>query len=137
MAKKKIPKRIAGVKVPKKLRKQVKEALAVVETPVARELAMAGLAIAAAAVVAKLEKDGAKVRARQDEEGAELDLGDMLRATAAEGARRFLEGFNENLPPAARPLVAAVAKKARKPKEAGPPAPEPKQAEAPARPGRR
>ena len=51
MAKVKVPKRVGGVKVPKKLRKQAKRALELVDSPAARDLALAGLAIAAESVI--------------------------------------------------------------------------------------
>ena len=49
MTKVKIPKRVGGVKVPKKVRKQAKKALKLVDSPAVRDLALAGLAIAAEA----------------------------------------------------------------------------------------
>ena len=47
MAKAKIPKRVAGVKVPKKVRKQAKKALKLADSPGVRDLAVAGLTLAA------------------------------------------------------------------------------------------
>ena len=49
MKKLKVPKKVAGVKVPKALRKQVKETLEQVDGKLARELGLAGLTMAAAA----------------------------------------------------------------------------------------
>jgi hypothetical protein len=112
MAKVKLPKRIGGVKVPKKLRKQAKRAIDMVDTPVARDLAIAGLAMAAETFIDRSQsKKTAKSAARKVVEQARsgrgalhqavkngldgLELGEVLRAAAAEGARRFLEGFEE------------------------------------------
>ena len=47
MTKVKVPKRIAGVKVPKKLRKQAKKMLKASASPVVQDLALAGLSLAA------------------------------------------------------------------------------------------
>ena len=52
----KVPKRVAGVKVPKKLRKRANKALAIAENPAAHKLAVAALT-AAAASLAKPPKD--------------------------------------------------------------------------------
>ena len=130
MAKTKVPKRVAGVKVPKKLRKQAKRAIDFIESPAARELALAGLAAAAetlierrhskrtakaAAEEAPRKAGGVRPRPATAAKGdlAELDLGEVLRAAAAEGARRFLEGFEEGQREA-RPAKAAGAKPKRR-----------------------
>ena len=109
MAKVKVPKKVAGVKVPKKVRRQAKKALRMVETPAARNLALAGLAMAAEAFIDRTQAKGTarkaakealkqvgagkKLRALEGFDGAQL--GEVLRAAAVEGARRFLEGFEE------------------------------------------
>jgi hypothetical protein len=112
MAKVKVPKRIGGVKVPKKLRKQAKRAIEMVDTPAARDLAIAGLAMAAetfidrrqsnktaksaATEAVKQARGGRKALHQAVKNGLDgLELGEVLRAAAAEGARRFLEGFEE------------------------------------------
>ncbi len=105
MAKVKIPKRVAGVKVPKKVRRQAKKALKLTASPAVRDLALSGLTLAAQAVIDR----GARGANRGDREKASLnglDLGAVIHAAAAEGARRFLEGFEEG--------AAATAKPARK-----------------------
>ncbi len=48
--KKKLPKEIGGVKIPRKLRKKGGKLLAALDTPVGRELAVAGLMAAAVAI---------------------------------------------------------------------------------------
>jgi hypothetical protein len=109
MAKVKIPKRVAGVKVPKKVRKQAKKALKLTASPAVRDLALAGLTLAAQSMVDKAQRDngaarpGAGTRTKLDG----LDLGAVIHAAVSEGARRFLEGFDEG-------AAAASPKPARK-----------------------
>lgn len=99
-AKVKIPKEVAGVKVPKALRKEAKKALKLADSPAVRELALTGLTIAAQTLAdrarANLDDPGHKqatVTLKADLDA--LNLGEVLRAAAVEGARRFLEGFEE------------------------------------------
>lgn len=122
-AKTKVPKRVGGAKIPKSLRKQAKKALKLVDAPMVRDFAITGLTAAAEALV---ERTSAELRAagsRQRKATLEaLDLGDMLRAAAIEGARRFVEGF-EQVRQETRPARASAAKStARKPKAAVKPA---------------
>src|SRR5687768_3188583 len=101
----KLPKEVAGVKVPKGLRKQAKNLLNIIDTPAGRELAATGLTLAATALVAKntdsQTKGVAKAVARgvvgkaKRTEGEAADLGAILSAAVAEGAKRFIEGFEE------------------------------------------
>lgn len=51
----KIPKRVAGVKVPKELRKKANRALELADNPVVREAAAAALAAGAARLIATLD----------------------------------------------------------------------------------
>ena len=90
----KVPKRIAGVKVPKKLRKPVNKALAIAENPATRDLAVAALTAAAAA----LAKKGAESSSRPQqpcEPGTDANgagtLTDVIIAAALDGARRLLD----------------------------------------------
>ena len=113
----KLPKEVAGVKVPKGLRKQAKTLLNLIDTPAGRELAATGLTLAAASLVAKTSdgkaKSAVKAVAREvvaKNRGADADaadLGAILSSAVAEGARRFLQGFEEG----------------KKANSAGPPAP--------------
>lgn len=101
MAKVKIPKRVAGVKIPKKVRRKVKKATKVVESPVVREIAAAALGAAAEAKAAKARARAAGVETRALG-GATIRIdGDRLietvRAAAIDGLRRFLEGLDEGL----------------------------------------
>ena len=97
----KLPKEVAGVKVPKGLRKQAKNLLQIIDTPAGRELAAAGLTLAATALAAKSTDSKAKAVAREvvgkarAAEGDAADLGAILSAAVAEGARRFIQGFEE------------------------------------------
>lgn len=117
MAKAKVPKRVAGVKVPRKLRKQAKQALKLTGSGAVRELAIAGLTLAAERALETLKagRPGTKARASLDM----LDLGEVMRAAAAEGARRFLEGYESARarPPAAAPRKPAPPRKPAKPRK--------------------
>lgn len=103
----KVPKEVAGVKVPKGLRKQAKKMIEIIDSPAGRELAVAGLTLAASSLAAKASEGNAKGAVKAIAEGVSrsrraagdgadaADLGAILRAAAAEGARRFLAGFEE------------------------------------------
>jgi hypothetical protein len=95
MSKVKIPKRVGGVKVPRKVRKQAKKALKLTESSAVRDLALAGLTLAAEAMLDRgRAAAGAAPGARKA--GLDgLDLGEVVHAAVAEGARRFLQGFEE------------------------------------------
>jgi hypothetical protein len=94
--KRKVPKRIAGVKVPKNLRKTANQALELAENPAARQLAIAALTAAAAALgerkmetVSQPEESDRENR-RDDRTGR---LSDVIIAAALDGARRLLDGI--------------------------------------------
>lgn len=132
MAKTKVPKRVGGVKVPKKVRKQAKKALKLVDAPLVRDFAITGLTAAAEALVERTSAELRAVGNRQRKATLEaLDLGDMLRAAAIEGARRFVEGFEQvrseakaapAKPRAAKPAPRKPAARAAKPAAAKAPA---------------
>ncbi|HYD13899.1 MAG TPA: hypothetical protein VEC11_13705 [Allosphingosinicella sp.] len=119
MAKVKIPKRVAGVKVPKKVRKQAKKALKLTESAAVRELALAGLTLAAQSVVEKAKRAEARPGAGAGDDAKAkpdaLDLGLVIHAAVAEGARRFLEGFEEGAAAAAPKPVRTRAKRTANP----------------------
>ena len=96
MARAKIPKRIAGVKVPKKVRKKANKALRLVESPVVREIAAAAVGAAAA----RADRGGAAAAARTAMTDPDRFV-ETLRQAALEGFNRFLEGFEEGLRAAA------------------------------------
>lgn len=116
MSKVKIPKRVGGVKVPKKVRKQAKKALKLTESSAVRDLALAGLTLAAEAMLDRGRAAGRAAPGAQRAGLDALDLSEVVHAAVAEGARRFLQGFEEAAaaasaePPASKPR--ATAKKA-------------------------
>jgi|SRR5438132_815905 len=114
MAKVKIPKRIAGVKVPKKVRKQAKKALKLTASPAVRDLALAGLTLAAQGIAASATRAEARTGAGAKPKLDGLDLSAVVHAAVSEGARRFLEGFEEGAA-AAAPNARQSRKPPRKP----------------------
>ena len=105
MTKVKIPKRVAGVKVPKKVRKQAKKALKLTASPAVRDLALAGLTLAAQSVI---DRGGKAANGTGNAKASlnGLDLGAVIHAAVAEGARRFLEGFEDGAAASAKPARA-------------------------------
>ena len=99
MAKVKVPKKVVGVKIPKKVRKQAKKALKLAESPLVREAAVAALG------AAKGLKEAGNGRGRGDRGGPGRFDADVLveaiRDAALDGVRRFIEGFEEGLRKAA------------------------------------
>ena len=87
----KLPKRVAGVKVPKQLREPGGKLLDAIRHPLVMDVAAAALMAAATAL-----RDG-KVRAALGQSGTgaapgkPADLGTLLAATAAEGIRKIAE----------------------------------------------
>ena len=133
MPKVRIPKRVGGVKIPKKVRKRANKAIGRVDSAAVRELASAAIGAAAGA-------RRVRARVRFADDGPDPDggvsvridaerFGEAFRTAALDGFRRFLEGFEEGLREATVP----------EPPEA-PPAPEPpakpKKPKATARSGR-
>jgi hypothetical protein len=85
----KIPKKIAGVKLPKRVRKKAKKAIKAGAGPVVREIAAA--ALGAAHARANVGRPGTRI---------EIDggrIGEAFRSAAIDGLRRFLEGLEEGL----------------------------------------
>ena len=101
MSKVKIPKRVGGVKVPKKVRKQAKKALKLTESSAVRDLALAGLTLAAEAMLDRGRAGAAAAPGARKAGLNGLDLGEVVHAAVAEGARRFLQGFEEGAAAAA------------------------------------
>jgi hypothetical protein len=100
MAKVKIPKRVAGVKIPKKLRKKANKALKLAESPVVREVAAAALGAGAKSRADRGREphEGTQVRGPAPPLAVEAErVAEAIRAAAADGIRRFLEGFEEGL----------------------------------------
>ena len=93
MTKVKIPKRVAGVKIPKKTRRKANKALKMADSPVVR-----GFAAAALGAAAKAKAKASKPSIRIDGETIDGDkLAEAIRSAALDGIRRFLEGFEEGL----------------------------------------
>lgn len=119
----KIPKKIAGVKIPKKARKTANKAIKLGASPAVREIAAAAIGAAGARAEGKrkdhqakehrfgsrLEVDGAKVaeafRAHVNVDGAKV--AEAFRTAAIDGLRRFLEGFEEGLRDITEPAAPA------------------------------
>jgi hypothetical protein len=101
MTKVKIPKRIAGVKVPKKVRrkaKKVEKVIKAVESPAVRQLAAAALGAVADARVRRrprpfVHREGVGRTVAVDAE----QLADTIRHAALDGLRAFFEGFDEGM----------------------------------------
>ena len=111
----KVPKRIAGVKVPKKARKTANKALALAENPMTRQIAIAALTAAAAALSQKKVETRAAVAEGDGEAGKqarEVKLADLVIAAALQGARRLME--DKPAAPAPAPEAAAEAPKRKR-----------------------
>ena len=99
MAKKaKLPKRIAGVKIPKKLRKRGGELAVLLDNPLVADIVAAGLLLAADRLASKPKvkkagkaaKHGAEDTAEAAEDGV-AKLASVLSFAAREGARAIKE----------------------------------------------
>lgn len=92
----KIPKKVAGVKLPKQVRKRAKKAIKMGASEVVREIASAAIG-AGAGRAAGTRPGGAehRVRARIHVDGNKI--GEAIRAAAIDGLQRFLEGMEEGL----------------------------------------
>ena len=99
--KNKIPKQVAGIKVPKKLRKAGNRAVKLAQDPVVGEVVAAALLSAAAALRegAGPERKGSQPAADQGAEEVRRQataLGDSLKGLALDFARRALEGLSDS-----------------------------------------
>jgi hypothetical protein len=115
----KIPKRIAGVKIPKKARKTANKAIKLGASPVVRELAVAAIGAAGGKAAAdRKQSPGEENGSGRRAEAHAAGIGEAFRTAAIDGLRRFLEGFEEGL----RNIGAAPDEDRPKPKAAsGPP----------------
>ncbi|MGZ8349531.1 MAG: hypothetical protein ACXWU2_05845, partial [Allosphingosinicella sp.] len=105
MTKVKIPKRVAGVKIPKKVRKQAKKALKATDNPVVRKFAAAAIGAAAQSGtdrVRRWEQAGSRSVDRIDVKIDGERIVETIRSAALEGINRFLAGVEEGLRNAAR-----------------------------------
>ena len=108
----KIPKKIAGVKIPKKARKTANKAIRMGANPVVRELAAAAIGAAGARAAGDRKDERREENRAEHREGhrenhrsgyrAEIHIdgarvAEAFRVAALDGLRRFLEGFEEGL----------------------------------------
>ena len=117
----KVPKRIAGVKVPKEIRKPVNKALKLAEDPQARGLAIAALTAAATALTAKAGEGTTQSARRPGEPGTDDRAGrlaDVVIAAALDGARRLLDGLESSAPAPATATATAAAAEEDEPRQA-------------------
>lgn len=92
-AKRRIPKQVGGIKIPKELRRKGEELLERVDTPIGREMLATGIGLAATAAAAALTRKGVKppaatapdVPAKPGEPGIDPrhDLGEAIAGVAA------------------------------------------------------
>jgi len=92
MPKVKIPKKVAGVKIPKKARKRANKAIEAVDNPFVRGLAAAALVGASRAAKAQPQP---QFSARFEVDGDAL--AEAVRDAARDGLRAFLEGLEQGL----------------------------------------
>jgi hypothetical protein len=96
----KIPKRIAGVKIPRKARKTANKALKMGASPIVREIAVAAIGAAGGKKMGDRKEPQAEEHGFADRANIHIDagkVGEAFRAAAIDGLRRFLEGFEEGL----------------------------------------
>lgn len=102
----KIPKKIAGMKLPKQVRKKAKKAIRAGANPVVREIGER---------IARRFESGGRIEIEGDR------IAEAFRTAAINGLRSFLEGLEEGLAKAERKGEEPQAKKpraAKKPKKA-------------------
>ena len=96
----KIPKKIAGVKLPKKARKTANKALKMGASPLVREIAIAAVGAGGGRATGDRKEPRADTRDFSGSAHIHVEAGqvaDAFRAAAIDGLRRFLEGFEEGL----------------------------------------
>jgi hypothetical protein len=96
----KIPKKIAGLKIPKKARKTANKAIKMGASPVVRELAAAAIGAAGTTAAGERKDPDGGLHHVSGSARIHIDgnkIGEAFRAAAIDGLRRFLEGFEEGL----------------------------------------
>ena len=96
----KIPKKIAGVKLPKQARKTANKAIKMGANPIVREFAVAALGAAGARAAGERKDPDHGLRHIRGSAQIHIDagkVGEAFRNAAIDGLRRFLEGFEEGL----------------------------------------
>jgi hypothetical protein len=96
----KIPKKIAGVKLPKKARKTANKAIKMGSSPAMREFAAAAIGAAGARAAGERKDPDHGLHHIRGNAHIRIDagkVGEAFRLAAIDGLRRFLEGFEEGL----------------------------------------
>src|SRR4051794_35620285 len=96
----KIPKKIAGVKIPKKARKSANKVIRVGSSSAVRELAAAAIGAVGTKAAGDLKRPDFGARHVSGNARIQINggkIGEAFRAAALDGLRRFLEGFEEGL----------------------------------------
>jgi len=96
----KIPKKIAGVKLPKQARKTANKAIKRGAGPMVREIAAAAIGAAGTRAAGQRKDPDEGLRHIRGSARIHIDagkVGEAFRAAALDGLRRFLEGFEEGL----------------------------------------
>ncbi|HEY5710700.1 MAG TPA: hypothetical protein VIT38_02295 [Allosphingosinicella sp.] len=95
VSKVKIPKNVAGVKVPRKVRKKANKAIKAATSPQVRRMAKAAIGAAGRRVQAEGVGRVRHLHGAIHIEGSAV--AEAFRTAAIDGFRRFLEGFEEGL----------------------------------------
>ena len=96
----KIPKKIAGVKLPKQARKTANRAIKMGTGPMVREIAAAAIGAAGGRAAGERKDSDEGLRHIRGSARIHIDggqVGEAFRKAAIDGLRRFLEGFEEGL----------------------------------------
>src|SRR5688572_24293234 len=101
MAKVKIPKRVAGMKIPKKVRRKANKALKMADNGTVRDLAAAAIGAAASTRRAsrgvRVEVNGEILNAARSVRVDAEHVAEAFRNAALDGLRSFVEGLEEGL----------------------------------------
>jgi hypothetical protein len=115
----KIPKKIAGVKLPKQARKTANKAIKMGASPAVRQFAAAAIGAAGAKAAGERKDPDHGLRHVRGSAAIRIDagkVGEAFRTAAIDGLRRFLEGFEEGL----RNISEPAASEADRAKRGGP-----------------
>jgi len=104
----KIPKKIAGVKIPKKARKTANKAIEMSCNPAVHKLAAAAIGAAGTRAAGDRKDPDHGLHHIRGNAHIRIDggkVGEAFRAAAIDGLRRFLEGFEEGLRNISEPVA--------------------------------
>jgi hypothetical protein len=107
----KIPKKIAGVKLPKQARKTANKAIKLGAGPMVREIAAAAIGAAGTRAAGERKDPDEGLRHIRGSAHIHIDgakVGEAFRTAAIDGLRRFLEGFEEGLRNISEPVAPAA-----------------------------